>query len=336
MDSTNDRAKHIIDRYREGKSLRTDVRRRVGREIERRIEYGELSVLNINTDLPKLPSPRPFIASSTVAVATKTGVAVIVAATSAVMAWRGVIASSKSETASRSTVKTAISAPQPSPSSAVHLMASPSLTIPSASPTAEKITDQGALATRKPVIARDIKNRSRPPRLLPLADKPVTNTSAAEHPIKRTSDLYEFVSAIVPLLDNNINAIDGHSDVASAEALSPPINAQKPTEETRPPASLQRPGRSLDEEVKLLQSAYASLRARQPERALAQLAEHTWRFPRGELAESRDVARILALCRAGKSEASRAEAARFLSERPHSPFAARVRSICVQPEEAVH
>lgn len=88
----------------------------------------------------------------------------------------------------------------------------------------------------------------------------------------------------------------------------------------------------IDEEVALLRSANAALRAANPKRALAQLAEHRWRFPNGKLADSREVARMLALCASGESALARAEAERFLAAQPRSPFAQRVRGICVEAE----
>jgi hypothetical protein len=99
-----------------------------------------------------------------------------------------------------------------------------------------------------------------------------------------------------------------------------------------PETPAQRPAarehEALDEELLLLAAAHAALRDGIPERALVQLAEHAWRFPDGQLAESRDVARMLALCRAGKVQLSHSEASKFLSRNPRSPFARRVRSIC--------
>jgi len=99
------------------------------------------------------------------------------------------------------------------------------------------------------------------------------------------------------------------------------------------PDSAQRDG--LEQELRLMRSAYDALRAGKPERALAQLAEHAWRFPRGELRESRQVARIMALCQAGKTTAARQEAQTFLRLSPSSPYAARVRSLCVEPRARV-
>ena len=85
---------------------------------------------------------------------------------------------------------------------------------------------------------------------------------------------------------------------------------------------------SVDEEVRLLALAYAQLRAGQPSLALTTLAEQERRFPDGKLIEPRQVARILALCTAGQREAARSEAARFLALHPGSPFSNRVRATC--------
>ena len=85
---------------------------------------------------------------------------------------------------------------------------------------------------------------------------------------------------------------------------------------------------SLAEEVHLLASAQRALNDGDPATALARLAEHGRRFPSGTMAEERDAARALALCRAGRRQEAQAAAARFLAERPTSPLAARVRASC--------
>jgi hypothetical protein len=89
----------------------------------------------------------------------------------------------------------------------------------------------------------------------------------------------------------------------------------------------------LEEELRLLRAAYEALRADRPKRALSWLGEHATRFPHGALAETREVARIMALCQAGQREAARAEAAHFLQRSPHSPHAGRVRSLCAEASE---
>jgi len=84
----------------------------------------------------------------------------------------------------------------------------------------------------------------------------------------------------------------------------------------------------MEAELRLLQEARQLLREHQPRAALAVLSSHQERFPRGQLADSREVTRILALCEIGDGERARAEAASFLQAHPGSPFAGRVRSAC--------
>jgi len=92
---------------------------------------------------------------------------------------------------------------------------------------------------------------------------------------------------------------------------------------------------TLTKEVQLLQAAQLALRGGDTGRALALLAEHTWTYPQGHLAEARDVARILALCQAGHVEQSQQHAKRFLQQRPESPFALRVRAGCAAMTSSV-
>lgn len=94
-----------------------------------------------------------------------------------------------------------------------------------------------------------------------------------------------------------------------------------------------KPAPQLEEELRLLRSAYEALRSGHPKRALNWLGEHAARFPRGSLAEARDVARIMALCQAGQRNAARTEAAHFLQLSPRSPHAGRVRSLCTDTGE---
>lgn len=101
-----------------------------------------------------------------------------------------------------------------------------------------------------------------------------------------------------------------------------------PAIEPEPPAPEPAPASTLAEEVGLLRSAHAALNAGDPNAALARLAEHARRFPSGTMAEERDAARVLALCRAERRDEARTAAARFLRDRPSSPLAARVRASC--------
>jgi hypothetical protein len=88
------------------------------------------------------------------------------------------------------------------------------------------------------------------------------------------------------------------------------------------------PTSTIDREMQLLKRAQVAQAAGRPTEALSILAEHAKQFPNGKLVESREVARVIALCQAGQTQASRAAADRFLASRPNSPFASRVRGAC--------
>jgi hypothetical protein len=90
---------------------------------------------------------------------------------------------------------------------------------------------------------------------------------------------------------------------------------------------------TLDQEMELLKRARLAQKAGHPAEALGILAQHAKEFPNGKLSESRDVARVIALCDAGQTQASRAAAERFLAQRPNSPFANRVRTACTNSEK---
>ncbi len=101
------------------------------------------------------------------------------------------------------------------------------------------------------------------------------------------------------------------------------------TARNRAPAPATRRARSdLEAEVRLLQEADAELRRRDPEAALARLAEHASKYPSGTLAQEREGIRVIALCRAGRLPEGRAAAERFLSQAPKSSLATRVRAAC--------
>jgi hypothetical protein len=96
-----------------------------------------------------------------------------------------------------------------------------------------------------------------------------------------------------------------------------------------PPAStVVQPADALAEELRLIRGAQGALATGKAESALATLAEHAARFPKGVLAEERDAARVQALCALGRSLEARGVADRFLESWPHSAHAIRVRGSC--------
>jgi hypothetical protein len=195
-------------------------------------------------------------------------------------------------------------------------------------PTAiERAADKGPFP--KPAIDHKSRFRSQPRQNVAISPSGITdiNTDIPEVTDRSNRVVSALTNPPKETGEREINTVEDTQDTAALETKTD----RTPSEPVAPqPLAQKNTPITLDDEMRLLKAAYSALRAGKPEQALAQLAEHTWRFPNGELAESRDVAHIMALCRAGKVEASRSEAKRFLSERPSSPFAGRVRAICTK------
>jgi hypothetical protein len=117
--------------------------------------------------------------------------------------------------------------------------------------------------------------------------------------------------------------------VPSAAPLAPSprarVRSEKSTDTSAAPTSNEP---TIDEEMRLLNAAQASLRSGDPGDALRLLDEHASRFPASKLGNTRAVARISALCLLGQTSLSRQEAERFLARNPNSPFADRVGKLC--------
>ena len=93
--------------------------------------------------------------------------------------------------------------------------------------------------------------------------------------------------------------------------VPPPVPrrpASSPTPAATPPPSASAHDVDLRAEVELIDRATAALRRDEPGGALAVLAEHARRFPRGQLANERRAYRAVALCSSGKGPQGRAEA----------------------------
>ena len=80
----------------------------------------------------------------------------------------------------------------------------------------------------------------------------------------------------------------------------------------------------LDRERQLLEGAEGLLE-RDPEAALARVAEHARAFPDGQMAAEREYCAVRALARLGRTAEASQRAERLRSRHPDSPFAPLVR-----------
>ena len=132
---------------------------------------------------------------------------------------------------------------------------------------------------------------------------------------------------------------------ATAENAADPVHAADPVADLATPSqhaakpSTGSPS-SLAGEIQLMHDVEGALSAGQPGRAL-QLLDEAAKSPAGRggryvgtMGEERAAARVVTLCRLGRAEEARAEAARFVRDRPRSPLIERVRSTCVKGSES--
>jgi hypothetical protein len=90
---------------------------------------------------------------------------------------------------------------------------------------------------------------------------------------------------------------------------------------------------SLAAEIQLMHDVETALQAGQFERAL-RLLDDRGGSTSGALGEERAAARVVTLCKLGRVDEARAEAARFIHDRPRSPLVERMRSTCAKGSEA--
>lgn len=134
--------------------------------------------------------------------------------------------------------------------------------------------------------------------------------------------------------------------VIAAPAAAPPVREVEPltTElpsEPTPIAAPERsgspiqeslkPGIEIRQEVALLSKAQAALSRGRPQEALAALAEHAARFPRGVLTEERAATRARTLCALGRRQEAEVELKRMEKLNPGSAYLARARESCKSP-----
>ena len=113
------------------------------------------------------------------------------------------------------------------------------------------------------------------------------------------------------------------AEVASEAA---PVPSQKPA--TPPVVHGSRPSEDLAQEAALLHQAQAAWRAGQSAQALQLANQHAARFPRSQLANERDVLRVLSLCKLGQVQAAKQVGARLLRTAKGSPWYQSVAGSC--------
>jgi hypothetical protein len=134
--------------------------------------------------------------------------------------------------------------------------------------------------------------------------------------------------------------VTGSVEMPQAEAPAPPVREEpaRPAHSMAQPSARRAPataakappaaGDTLEAETRRLREAHDALNGGDPARALALLDAQSADFAGGQLREERAAARVLALCKLGRTDGANAEAGRFLRENPRSPLADRVRAAC--------
>jgi hypothetical protein len=125
--------------------------------------------------------------------------------------------------------------------------------------------------------------------------------------------------------------------VPKAEAVDPatspedaPVTPESlaPSKPSPPGAHSVKPADELAQEAALLHEAQAAWRAGQSAQALQLANQHAQRFPRSQLANERDVLRVLSLCKLGQTQAAKQVGARLLRKAKGSPWYQSVASSC--------
>lgn len=120
---------------------------------------------------------------------------------------------------------------------------------------------------------------------------------------------------------------------AEPEAVTPeqlPEAERAPAPKTATPSGQPsiKSGDALAEEAALLHQAQAAWRAGQSAQALALANQHAQRFPRSQLANERDVLRVLSMCKLGQVQTAKQVGARLLKKAKGSPWYQSVAESC--------
>lgn len=157
------------------------------------------------------------------------------------------------------------------------------------------------------VASDDVPALAAAPGLAPLADVPAPTPAPIDSIVDAPIEIEDDAPAIV-----------AEPTRAATRTRTAPVRVAEP----KPAEDL------VAEEVALLAEARTALGAGEASKAIKLLARHRKRFPRGLLANERDVSWITALCVLGKVDEARTKAQAFLRAHGSSPHAAKVRASC--------
>lgn len=118
--------------------------------------------------------------------------------------------------------------------------------------------------------------------------------------------------------------------VSAARQALPPVAAPEPVTAPKPAVAARSasPTHELEEEAALLHQAQAAWRAGQSAQALKLSNQHAQRFPHSQLANERDVLRVLSLCKLGQATAAKQVADHLLRTAKGSPWYQSVAQSC--------
>ncbi len=154
----------------------------------------------------------------------------------------------------------------------------------------------------------------------PRAPEPQVQAPAPSEPLPSPSPSPETISTARTVDSVSVDALP------NAAPAAPVARVAAQTSASDAPAS-----DTLAEELALLRSAQASLRARSPDDALATLAKHASRFPHGALREERMTLQVLALCDRGDVSRARALRDELVRVAPGSSHVQRLSTSCAAP-----
>jgi hypothetical protein len=164
----------------------------------------------------------------------------------------------------------------------------------------------------------------------------VAGGAGAAYYVSRSAPSVAVVSVPAETRATNAAPVTQEEHAVETAPITEPV-AEVPTQAPRAAKPIASGTSSLASEIQVMHDVEAALSAGQPARALQLLDDaaktHGGRYG-GAMGEERAAARVVTLCRLGRTDEARAEAARFVHDRPRSPLVERVRSTCAKSGES--